>query len=197
MPVTLEILRGSAIVSCIEELSFLRIRVFREYPYLYDGDPDYEAAYLLNYSQAQDSLVVVARDQGRAVGASTGLPLKEADPKFQKPFIDDGRPVDSVFYFGESVLLPEYRGQGTGHRFFDEREKAALAWGASTTCFCAVDRPDEHSLRPKNYRSPESLWQKRGYQKQTKLQCTFPWKVINEEEKTLHTLTFWTKEWQG
>lgn len=43
---------------------------------------------------------------------STALPLKDEDDAFVRPFIEQGFDVDSVCYFGESILLPEYRGQG-------------------------------------------------------------------------------------
>jgi hypothetical protein len=45
------------------------------------------------------------------------------------PFIAAGGNVDHIFYFGESVLLPQFRGMGIGHHFFDEREAAARAAG--------------------------------------------------------------------
>mgnify|MGYP000408638396 CR=1 FL=1 len=33
--------------------------------------------------------------------------------------------VSDIFYCAESVLLPEYRGQGIGHRFFEILESFA------------------------------------------------------------------------
>ena len=68
---------------------------------------------------------MVLRDKEKIVGASTALPLQHADSAFQKPFLKAGMALDSIFYFGESVLLKDYRGQGTGSRFFDAREQAA------------------------------------------------------------------------
>lgn len=195
MALVLEILRGASILGCVEAVAGLRIQVFREFPYLYDGDLDSEKRYLRTYSQSPDSLMVLAKNADRVVGASTALPLTDADPQFQKPFEAAGFDPASIFYFGESVLLPEYRGQGTGHRFFQEREAVARTWGATWTCFCAVDRPIDHPLRPVDFRSPESLWKKRGYEKRPELQCSFPWKVIGEAKEATHTLTFWIRRW--
>jgi len=44
----IEIVRvtGADLERWISELARLRIRVFRDWPYLYDGDADYEARYL-------------------------------------------------------------------------------------------------------------------------------------------------------
>ena len=46
-------------------------------------------------------------------------------------FVARGIEVARLFYFGESVLLPEYRGQGVGHAFFDHREAQARGVGAT------------------------------------------------------------------
>lgn len=195
MALAIEILRGASILDCVEAVARLRIEVFREFPYLYDGDLAYEKQYMQAYSQSPDSLVVLAKDAGRVVGASTALPLRDADVEFQKPFEATAYDPASIYYFGESVLLPEYRGRGTGHRFFQEREAVARSWGAAWTCFCAVNRPVDHPLRPAEYRGPESLWKKLGYEKQPELQCSFPWKVIGEDQEVNHSLTFWLRRW--
>ena len=110
---------------------------------------------------------MLAFDDGRVVGASTGVPLAHEGAAFQAPFLTRGIDVDSVFYFGESVLLPEYRGRGIGHRFFDEREGLArslrrFAW----TAFAAIDRDEGDPRRPPRHRGNEALWNKRGYVRQ-------------------------------
>lgn len=111
-------LSGEALNQFIPELARLRIEVFRDFPYLYDGDPDYEARYLQTYIEAPDSVIVLAFDGDKVVGASTGIPLRYETDEVKAPFIKAGIDVDSVFYCGESVLLSQYRGKGAGVAFF-------------------------------------------------------------------------------
>src|SRR5690606_40705815 len=85
-----EVLRGAAVAPRLDEVARLRIAVFREYPYLYDGDLDYEARYLRAYVETPDSLCVLALHGDRVVGASTALPLADEDPEFQQPFLERG-----------------------------------------------------------------------------------------------------------
>ena len=37
-PITLETLSGAALLPCLDDVARLRIAVFRDWPYLYDGD---------------------------------------------------------------------------------------------------------------------------------------------------------------
>ena len=126
----IKVLKGRHVQDYIEELAALRVEIFRDFPYLYEGTMDYEAKYLQTLAQSDNSRVVLALDGKRVVGASTALPLTEADADFQKPY---SKP-DEYFYFGESVLKAAYRGRGLGHVFFDEREKAAREGGYQKTC---------------------------------------------------------------
>ena len=184
----LKSLRGAAIAPCIQEVAALRIAVFREYPYLYDGDHDYEEHYLKSLAESDKSLVVLARKDGRVVGASTALPLVDADPLFREPFTDPGR----YFYYGESVLLPEHRGCGIGKAFFFFREEVARGEGYERACFCAVRRPDDHPRRPEGYRDLGPLWDKQGFSK-TSLTTTYLWKDLDEAEETSKVMEFWEK----
>ena len=99
--------------------------MFRAWPYLYKGTLAYERQYLPRYAEAKTGTLIVAEDDGKIVGASTALGLDEEDDFVQEPFLDAGMDLTRIFYFGESVLLPDYRGQGIGVRFFEEREAAA------------------------------------------------------------------------
>jgi GNAT superfamily N-acetyltransferase len=184
------------IVPHIQQLGALRIAVFREFPYLYEGSMEYETEYLKIYSESEKSILFAVYKDGQMIGATTGLPLAEEDAAVRKPFEERGWPVNEVFYFGESILLPEYRGKGLGHRFFDERERHALDLGFSSTAFCAVDRPADHPLKPEGYRPNDTFWKKRGYEKQPELVCSMKWPDVGEEAETFKTLTFWTKKWR-
>ncbi len=191
-----EPMSGAAIAEAIPALAELRIQVFREWPYIYDGDLDYEHWYLGKFAATPGAVLIAARDGERIVGASTGEPMIHAHDAFKQPFIDHGYDLETVFYFGESVLLPEYRGRGVGHRFFDLREAHARAWdGMKLTTFCAVDRPDDHPLRPASHRPLDPFWQGRGYTKRPELTCVFPWKDVDRDEETEKPLTFWTRHW--
>lgn len=185
---------GDAVAPYRPALAHLRIAVFHDFPYLYDGNLAYEEQYLETYSASPESLFVLVFDGEAIVGASTGLPMEQAEEAFQAPLRNHGYDPADVFYFGESVLDPAYRGRGLGVRFFAEREAYARRLGRFThTAFCAVDRPADHPLRPSDYAPLDAFWRKRGYKKHPGLQATFRWRDVGETEETSKTLTFWLK----
>ncbi len=189
-----ERLGGPRFSEVFDELAALRIAVFREYPYLYEGTLAYEKTYLQTYADAGRSFFFAVYDGTRMIGATTCIPLEDETDEVQEPFLKAGFALDEVFYFGESLLLPEYRGLGLGHRFFDEREAHAASFGAfKYTCFCAVVRPDNHPLRPENYRPLDEFWTKRGYKKEPGLQSRFDWPDLGESESTAKPMVYWLR----
>lgn len=195
MTVKTLILKGPAdIIPAIPDIAQLRLTVFREWPYLYDGEMADEEDYLGHFAESEHACVGLAMHNGKVVGATTAEPFDETHEDFRKPFKDNNVPTDKIFYFGESVLLPEYRGQGIGHKFFDLREAAAKEWGAWATAFCAVQRPDDHPMKPKDYRPLDPFWQSRGYRRIDELVCEFKWRDVGEEVETKKPLVFWTRE---
>ncbi|HEC58374.1 hypothetical protein LCGC14_0946630 [marine sediment metagenome] len=188
-------LSGEQLVRYIPELAQLRIQVFRDWPYLYDGDLAYEEKYLQTYIQAPDSVIVLAFDGDKVVGASTGIPLKYETEEVKQPFIDAHYDIDKVFYCGESVLISSYRGQGAGVAFFEHREAHAHKIGSfEYSCFCGVQRPDNHPARPADYVPLDAFWRKRGYEKHLKLNTTFSWKELGETDESPKPMTFWMKK---
>ena len=191
----IQLIHGAAITPLIPELAELRIAVFREYPYLYDGTLDYEVRYLQTYAAAPDSLCVLVRDGGRVVGAATALPLADETVEFQQPFRAGGWPVERIYYFGESLLLPTYRGRGLGRRFFTEREARARQLGCFTWCaFCAVQRPDDHPRRPPGYRPLHGLWHSQGFAEHPEFTAHYLWQDLDEVAESPKLMTFWLKE---
>ena len=59
--ITLQSLSGAALLPCLDDVARLRIAVFRDWPYLYDGDVGYERDYLAAYAQSANSVVVPFR----------------------------------------------------------------------------------------------------------------------------------------
>ncbi len=193
----------------IPALSTLRATVFREWPYLYDCEERYEREYLAVMFNAPDVVLVLAMCCDQIVGASTALPLEQEHDEFIQPFRDAGIDPGRVFYLAESVLLKEFRGQGVGHRFFDEREahalrlhQAAIDLEASETqpngrfdylTFAGVLRDADDPRRPADCRDLAPFWKKRGYTMDAALRTTYPWREIGQAEETYQPMQFWIR----
>ncbi len=190
---TVQVVRGGDIGDWIAVLAKLRIRVFRDFPYLYDGSEAYERRYLQTYLDSPDSIAVLACVDGQVVGAATGLPLAHETREFQRPFLQQGPDPTGLFYCGESVLLPEYRGLGFYRQFFHEREAQARRLGLTGCTFCAVQRPTAHPLRPAAYQPLDPVWDRFGYRRQPQLQTTYHWKDIDEHDESDKPMVFWLK----
>lgn len=196
-PYTVQRFIGSEMDAVFTELASLRIQVFRDYPYLYEGNLEYEKKYLKRYSKSSRGFLVAIYDQKKMIGAATALPLQDEEEFVQRPFLNQGLPLNKIFYFGESVLLPEYRGKGLGHIFFDERENYALLHPEyEITTFCAVIRPDDHAMKPVNYKPLNAFWEKRGYTLQPGIKSEFSWADIGSMNETLKPMQYWLKEWR-
>lgn len=195
MSVTIAPLTGPAVKAAVPDLARLRMEVFRDWPYLYDGSYDYERDYLANFAASDGAVIVVARDGGRIVGAATAAPLQggHAD-EFAAPLAAQGYDVARLFYLGESVLLRAYRGRGIGHAFFDGREAHARTLGGFThATFCSVVRPSMHPLKPAGYVSLDAFWRKRGYAPMPGLVGSFSWLDIGEATETAKPMQYWMK----
>lgn len=191
---SIQMVQGPDVLPFVDDLARLRIEVFREFPYLYDGDMDYEQRYLRNYCRSPESIFVIARADDQVIGVATGVPLRDETDEFKQPFITSGLDPETIFYFGESVLQRHYRGQGLGVRFIEARENYARSLSRFThTAFCAVDRPADHQRRPPDFVPLDAFWRKRGYEKQPHLRTTFAWRDLDEKTESPKPMTFWLK----
>lgn len=193
MSLVFDVLSGEGIAPFVPDLARLRVGVFRDWPYLYEGSLDYERKYLAKYVRLARATVVLARDGDAVVGASTALPLVEAEAELRAPFLDAGLDPAEVYYYGESVLLAPYRGRGAGVRFFAEREGRARALGFGYATFCGVVRPPDHPARPPDYVPLDAFWTKRGFVPRHDLMASFEWRDVGGTVPTRKPMAFWLK----
>lgn len=185
-------LTGGALEAVLDDLARLRIKVFADYPYLYDGDFAYERRYLEPYRGREGAIVVGAFEGARLVGAATGMPLLAHSEDFAAAFEGSGIDLGEVFYCAESVLLPEFRGRGVGHVFFERREAHARRLGYAAAAFCAVQR-GPHPLKPEGYRPLDGFWRGRGYAPLEGVIAQFGWRDIGATGESLKPLQFWMR----
>ncbi len=189
----IETLRGEDLRRHIDDAARLRIEVFRDYPYLYDGDMDYERTYLAALAASPGGMLAVAFDGATVVGAATGAPLVDQVPEIIEPFRARGDDVSDIFYFGESVLRRSHRGRGIGIRFFDIREAQARRLGLKMTVFCAVVRPEGHPLRPADHVPLDQFWRNRGYVPLENYRCVMSWREVGDDLETPKSMQFWQR----
>ena len=194
MSVSIRPLTGSEISAAMNDLARLRIQVFAAFPYLYDGDVEYEADYLREFMAAPDAVLVAAISDDQIVGAATASSARANKAKLPASLAEFGIDTATSFYFGESILLPEFRGEGIGNAFFDCREAHALACGATAAHFAAVIRPDDHPARPIDYIPLEAFWRKRGYAPLAGLISNLEWREHGEADESPKPMQHWARQ---
>lgn len=185
------VLIGADLEAALPDVARLRIAVFRDWPYLYDGDVAYEESYLQTYRASPKAILVGAYHDDTLIGAATGTPLADHAAEFRAVADKLPVPVSRIFYCAESVLLPAYRGQGIGHAFFDTRETHARAHGFTHVLFCGVVRPTDHPLKPAGYRPLDPFWRKRGYAPIEGAVAQFRWTDVDQARETEKPLQVW------
>ena len=194
MTLRIEALTGAALEAVLDDVARLRIAVFRDWPYLYDGSEAYERRYLQSYRDSPGAILAGAFDGDRLVGAATGTPMEDHAGDFAAPFAATGIELSDIFYCAESVLLSGWRGQGAGHRFFNIREAHARQLGRKYVAFCSVIRPADHPARPLDYRPLDAFWRARGYAPLQGVVAQFRWKDIGDTSESAKPLQFWIRE---
>ena len=187
------ILQGDALEAALDDIARLRIAVFRDWPYLYDGTLAYERGYLATYRDTPGALLVAAFDGDTLIGASTSTRMEDHAEAFAAPFQSTQIALTDILYGAESVVLPPYRGLGLGHRFFELREAHARSLGRAYVAFASVKRPDAHPLRPDTFRTNDAFWTSQGYAPLPGVVAEFGWKDLGDREETIKPLQFWMR----
>lgn len=188
---TIQVVRGSEITPYLRTIADLRIKVFSEYPYLYDGDLKTENEYLNMYREKEGTLLVAAKDHGNVIGLILGTPYKELPDDYQQPFVKKSIKTDPIYYLGDIILLKEYRGKGIGQQLYEVFEKevrSAKKYEAIAMCELITHSSD--AKRPRDYHSLDPFWRKRKYSRHFDIVISAPWNEVGEVGEKDHLLTF-------
>jgi GNAT superfamily N-acetyltransferase len=187
-------IKGSEASPYLDRLGRLRIAVFKDFPYLYEGDLDYERKYLSTYAHQPESHLTLVFDGVDLVGATTAILAVHEEEAFKEPFRLHGLAPEEICYFGESILLPKYRGRGLGKTFMEDRLAFAKSFRQiKFASFCAVIRPAEHPMRPKDYKPLDEFWRAVGFSPVPGLTAAYKWRDIGAVDETEKRLQFWLK----
>ena len=196
MTVRVEPLAGEALARGLPALARLRIAVFRDWPYLYDGTLDHEQTYLAKLAAAPGAVIVAACDGDEIVGCATAAPLAEVEGEFAAPFwrakgydiathllLRGVRAAAGLSRPGPRPrLLRPARGARPRARRL-RRTRRSAPWCARTTIRCG---------RPTTCRS-SVLEQARLRQGSTAWSARFAWKDIDQPAETAKPMQFWMK----
>lgn len=189
--VTIREFRGAEAEPYVEAIARLRIDNFREFPYLYDGDLDYERAYLATYFRSASAKIYLVFDGDKAVGFSNSILLSEESDDFTKPFRDKGFALEEYLYIGEAILNPPYRGRKLFHALAKLHEDRIRAEAHKNVLCYSVVRSEDHPLRPEGYKPIEALWTRLGFHHDPELDVPMAWKQVDTGKEEENILAAW------
>lgn len=194
MGITEKLLTGAAITDALDDLATLRLDIFPEYPYLYQGQRGDELNYLVSYAETPGACVIIASEGVMVIGAATGMPLVHEDAQMLDAFAETTLPLSETYYVGELLLRPAFRNCGLGQKLLARLESHIRSLDCYRTLTCAtVVRPDDHPLRPSNYIPITRFLARTGFSRLTGVATHFRWREIDGVKRD-HAMQFWIKE---
>lgn len=199
MNIMVEIFTGKDTSNFINLIAQLRIKHFREYPYLYEGNMELEKQYLQAYAADVRSIFVIAKVNDEITEVSTGIPLvsssvllKDAETIFR----ENGLEPNEYYYYGEVIILPEHRGLEILVKMLAAQNKKVREWGYKYITGLTVIRGEKHPLKPDDYKSPDKLGHYFGYNK-SGFTIKYSWPTIQKDghvKNMSNALEFWLKK---
>ncbi len=193
----LELLTGKDLESILPFVAQQRIELFREYPYLYEGNLTEEMNYLEWFAKLPHTAMAVAYHDKQPVGFVSGTSFKDFDTHFKGScdvFLKADLKPEEYYYITEGIVVPEHRGNALALKLSALIEGYAKKIGFTKGCF--VDEShDKHPLKPANYYSLETAFKKAGYIK-SPLSIKFNWvtrQVAGQARDQEHELYYWMK----
>lgn len=201
MNVKIKILVGKETYRYCDLISQMRLDAFQEYPYLYNGNMNYEKEeeYVRQYSKDNKSTLAIATIDEKIIAIITGIPLvsdSEIVSDARTAFSENGINSEDYYYLGEFITLPEYQGKGIANKLLLAQQELLKKWRFKYACLATVIRPTNHPLRPVNYKPTDDIWQKWGFRKNS-IVLKHSWPTIQPDgtvKQEINELQFWVNQ---
>lgn len=188
---------GEQILEKLNEISQLCIDVYREWPYLYEGNLEEQKQYIIDqYVKKKGSIATLAFQNGKVIGVSLGTFLSQAPERYKNHFPSD---IDQskIFYWGELIVNENYRHRGIGKELYTYMANCVIeSHDFIAITFCTVERNSSFSLdylKPDDYVGLDGLWKQLGFTKKEDLSFKGRWKLVGQETDSDHPMIFWWK----
>ncbi|MGQ4005074.1 GNAT family N-acetyltransferase [Francisellaceae bacterium CB300] len=148
---------------------------YKNYPYLYSMEKDYEDEYQDCYQSLGDRLdmFVVYDQEGKPIAVSMSTPFDKKMSilsDFYKPDLD--LDLDNAYYFADIVINKKYHGQGIARELYTQATNYAKNLGISKIYALLVNR-DNDPCRPDDFHYSQ-LWKEFEFSN-TGLSITCEW----------------------
>ena len=199
MTINYQTVIGQTFADYIGIVANMRIKVFYEYPYLYKGSIENENDYLKTYVNNPQSTLVLAKDDEKIIGLSTGIPLASETSLLQAcqhQLLEMKIDIQACYYYGEVIVDSAYQGQGISKTLYAQQDTKVKSMEFDKILILTVIRPEHHPLKPINYKNTDTLWPHFGFKK-TPITITYPWPT-RQTDGSIKTeqngLQLWIKE---
>lgn len=189
---------GAQIGEHAREISPL-LSIYGEWPYLYRQlNPLEDVTYIQErYAEQPDSIVCIAYQGDKVIGAAMGVPLTQAPQHYRDAFPENERRPD-VFYWGELVVLKEFRGEHIASGIYNKMGRHVIDSGKyKAICFASLERDAHYRLRhlqPADYVPLDDLWKRLGFEKRPEIAMQGKWTVLGDSEDSFHEMFYWWKK---
>ncbi|WBF66921.1 GNAT family N-acetyltransferase [Desulfovibrio subterraneus] len=186
--------KGAELLPHLESLADLRLTIFCEFPYLYQGDKSHELDYLKVYAESPDAMAIMGWEGEAVAGAVTGVPLASEAAEFTAGFAGTAYPVEQGYYIGELLFHRQFRGGGRGSVLLEQAEAHVRSLNRFRYLACAtVVRPDNHPMRPSDFVPIERFLQRHAYDRMDGVTTMMQWPELGGASLE-HVMQFWVKE---
>lgn len=193
--IRMEVVQGEAIHAYVKDITDLSLIIYREYPYLYEGTEEEYLPHIQHYAQPE-SVACLLFDNEKTIGVAIGLPLKAMRDNYKRPLLNSDVyiNIDSVFYLGEILLLPEYRGRGLGKQMYLKfEEMVRKKENFKSICLSKISELESHPRMPAQYKSLDTFWAKLGFKRLNNVHFSVVWLNVGDQEESSHKMVYWIK----
>lgn len=194
----LKVLTSDQVNTYLNDIASFRIKYFKDFPYMYEGNMDYEQKYIGGFVKDKKAILVVAVKDNQIVAVSTALPLiSDADILGDAPkkFLEKGLNPKDFFYYGEIIIKPEYRGLGVAKAIMSIQEAFAKNLNYKKITLSTVVRSKDDPRAPIDYISSDIVWHNLGFKKED-IFMEYEWPTIIDQvtvRSIENRMVFWTK----